>query len=360
MRRTTGAFALAAALALTGCSSQLASSTGSVTDAATADSADLATAPGREPVVVALERRTIPAQPGYTRDASGTAHVVPAAFTTIASFDVPASPDGVTSAYVLGVRLVVSVPVEQALSVIGWCDVRGAAYRRPHAYGYGQELISSQNPVPGDSKQEKASREVYGRALVAVPGAGGHCVVRIGPRTEGTGASTLAVLAGKASAVPLDLIAVGELQERVMVGQAGSPQETIVARSDTSGPVSGPFVGHGEVELTACYGSGTYGLCRPTTFGASTVWARLVVERLDASGAVCATTYGTKRWITVTPYVHHSKLVLAPVKDPGTVACGDRLRTSIQVRHTSGTAMEIEASGVQGQPLTLTWLDRDP
>ncbi|MFN8148763.1 MAG: hypothetical protein U0R76_15050 [Candidatus Nanopelagicales bacterium] len=359
MRRTTGALALAALLALAACSSP--SSPGAVDDAATIDpSSSTASSLGRQPVVVPLARQRIPAQPGYTRDASGTAHVVPATFTTVASFDVPPSPDGADSAYVLGVRLVVSVPVEQALSVVGWCDVRGAADRRPHAYGYGQVLISSQNPVPGDTKQEKASRELYGRALVAVPGDGGHCVVRIGPRTEGTNASMLAVTAGKASAVPLDLITVGELKERVMVGQTGSPQETVVARSDASGPTTGAFVGHGEVELTACYGAGTYGLCRPTTFGASTVWARLVVERLDASGAVCATTYGTKRWITVTPYVHHSKLVLAPVKDPGTDTCGDRLRTAIQVRHTSGTAMEIEASGVQGQPLTLAWLDRGP
>ncbi len=131
-----------------------------------------------------------------------------------------------------------------------------------------------------------------------------------------------------------------------------------MAQSPVSAVVTGALVAHGEVELTACYGKGTYGLCKPTVFSASTVWARLVLQHLDDSGSVCATTYGVRRWISVTPFVHHAKLVLAPLREPGTATCGDRVRTSIQVEHTSGTAMEIEATGNLKQPLTLSWVDR--
>jgi len=326
----------------------------SPSDAATPDPAST---PGAAPVVQPLDRLRISSHAGYVTT-NGVAHVVPGTFTTVASFDVPASANGQPAAYVLGVRLVVRVPVEHALSVVGWCDTTRASYDHPHPYGLGQVLMSSQNPVPGNTKQETASRLLYGRALVDVPGQGGHCVIRISPRTEGTGASWLEVVDGKASANPLDLVTRGDLPARVLVGEAGFPQGALVAQSPVSAVVTGALVAHGEVELTACYGKGTYGLCKPTSFGASTVWARLVLQHLDDSGTVCATSFGVQRWISVTPFVHHAKLVLAPLRDPGTADCGDRVRTSIQVQHTSGTAMEIEATGNLKQPLTLSWVDR--
>jgi hypothetical protein len=317
----------------------------------------ISSSPGDSPIVVRLERRTIASPAGYTK-VGGVTHLVPARFTTLTTFSAPPSTRGLPHAYILAVALTVSVPLEHALSVRGWCDAVPTRLGHPHAYASGQVLLSSQNPVPGRTVEEKRTRLVLGRALVEVPPDGGHCTLEIAPRTEGVEGSHLEVVRGAVSLTPVDVVTIGIQTSRLIVGVRGSVRPVPVAVSPLHASGASRLTAHGEIEVTDCYGDSQYGSCPVTSFGSSTVSARLAIERVDAAGAVCRVSYGPARLILVTPYEHHAKLTLAPYVEPAGAACGPRARTWIEVRLVTGNEMEVEASASAGQPLTLAWLDR--
>ena len=317
----------------------------------------ISSSPGGSALTVRLGRRTLVSPPGYTKVGT-VAHLVPAPFTALTTFSAPPSARGLPHAYILAVSLTVSVPVEHAFSVRGWCDATATRVGHPHPYASGQVLLSSQNPVPGRTVEQKRTRLVLGRALVEVPPDGGHCTLEISPRTEGVAGSHLDVVRGAVSLTPVAVVTIGIQTSRVIVGAHGSVRRVAVAVSPLHASGSARLTAHGEIEVTDCYGDSQYGSCPVTSFGSSTVTARLAIERVDTSGAVCHVSYGPARPILVTPYEHHAKLTLAPYPEPAGALCGPRARTWIEVHRTAGNEMEVESSASAGQPLTLAWLDR--
>jgi hypothetical protein len=344
------------------CTAAPGSSVGSGTAAASAGTEPSRSAPptitaaaGSDPLVVRFERHTFISPAGYVRVGTGT-HVVPAHYATVTTFTAPGT--GSPAAYILAVQLDVAVPVEHALTIRSWCDSGRLVPGRPHAYASGQVLLSSQNPVPGATKAEAGSRHIYGRALVELPPGGGRCILELAPRTEGVTGSRLDVVRGAASLRPVDVVAIGIQGTRVLVGVHHSTRPVRVAVSAAQASPTGPLTAHGEVEVTDCYGTSMYGTCPVTAFDSSTVSTRLAIGRIDAAGSLCRISFGPARSITVSPYEHHAKLILAPFTEPRVTPCGPRARTWIEVTHVAGNEMQVEAPVSPGQPLTLSWLDR--
>jgi hypothetical protein len=300
--------------------------------------------------------RRMTSRPGYATSGSGSVHL-PAVYSTVVTLHVPAA---ATPTYILEVRLQVDVPIRTALSVRGWCHAGRADMAEPHSSGSGQVLITGQNPLPGSRPLDVLSRRIFGRALVEVPATGGTCQLQLSPRTEATVGSWMDIVSGTLTVTPVRAVAVGVQSGRVYFGGPGAPATVSVARTPAGTPSPGPFVVHGEVELTVCYGSPGYGLCPPAPNVSSTVEARLVLERLATDGTVCRVVRGVAREVVIDPKVHHRKVVLAPLADPGRAGCGKRIRAYIEVAHRSGNSMEVEASGLAVPVQTLAWVDQQP
>jgi len=178
---------------------------------------------------------------------------------------------------------------------------------------------------------------------VEVPATGGTCQLQLSPRTEATVGSWMDIVSGTLTVTPVRAVAVGVQSGRVYFGGPGAPATVSVARTPAGTPSPGPFVVHGEVELTVCYGSPGYGLCPPAPNVSSTVEARLVLERLATDGTVCRVVRGVAREVVIDPKVHHRKVVLAPLADPGRA----RLRQADPRLHRGG-ASQRQLDGGRG------------
>jgi hypothetical protein len=258
---------------------------------------------------------------------------------------------------VLDARLQVAVPTRIALSVLAWCDAGGAVRRAPGPATSRDVLVVGQNPVPGRSTVQVASRRLAGRAVVDLPaGRRARCVLQVSPRTESTTGSRLRLLSGRFTAVPAVVAARAAEHGSPLVGPAqGRVRE--VARL-AAGTLPGAVRAEGEVELTTC--ALGYHRCPRGRSVPSVGDVRLVLRDVDGVGRVCRTWYGSARRFTITAAVHHVK-VAAPSAALRT-RCGTGLRAALLVRHRSGDAVEVEPTlrppGSPARVQTHLWLAR--
>lgn len=312
---------------------------------------------------VPIAARTMPARPGFRRTPSGPVLDV-ARFTSVASLTVPAATAARTA--VLQVTLRVVVPTRIALSVRAWCDVSRPVAAAPDGRSLYDVLVIGQNPVPGGSRVQVASRTLAGRAVVVIPPGGpARCVAQVSPRTESTTGSTIRLLSGRFSASPATVPARAAQRLAVLVGSAGAPGwpatagRPVGARAVAAvGPVRrvGGVRLEGEAELTTC--ALGYQLCARGTPGPSVVDVALVLADVTDTGRVCRIWRGSIRRVVITPAVHHVK-VAAPPLIPST-RCGHQVRGHLLVTHRGGNAVEVEPTlGGPGGPVlvqTHTWL----
>jgi hypothetical protein len=172
-------------------------------------------------VAGAVRPRNISARPGFRKTPSGQVLDV-ALFTTVAAFTLPTSSSSRT--VVLSTDVTVSVPTRLALSVLGWCRPPGSNPSAPDARTPRDVLVIGQNPVPGRSAVQVASRTLAGRAVVDVPaGTALSCVLQLSPRTETLGSSSMRLLSGRFTAAPVTVPARAAQRPALLVGQYGSP-----------------------------------------------------------------------------------------------------------------------------------------
>jgi hypothetical protein len=318
------------------------------------------TVPG---AAVAVAPRRLTVLPGFRVTPSGPV-LDTARFTTVAVLGVPAS--GAARAVVLTATVRVAVPIRVAMSVRGWCDPRRSA-ATPGAASLRDVLVIGQNPVPGRSAQQVASRTLTGRAVVQVPAGGARwCVLQVSPRTEATTGSTMQLLGGRFSTAPLTLLGRAAQRPALLVGSAGAggwPSSAgapvRVRNVAVIGPlaVAGPVRIEGEAELTTC--ALGYHLCGRGRSPSSVIDVRLVVRDVAAGGATCKVWRGTARRVVITPAVHHVKVIAPGAGIPA--RCGTTVQGYLEVVHVSGNAAEIEPTLVPpGAVLvqTHTWLAR--
>lgn len=315
-------------------------------------------------VRVPVVPRRVVADPGFRRTTSGDV-LRPARFTTVATLDIPASATSGGSV-VLAAQLGVEVPIRIALSVRAWCAAPSEVGTAPGRRALPDVLVIGQNPVPGKGSNQVASRVLTGRAVVSVPA--GHavrCRLQASPRTESTTASWLQVRSGTFGATTARVLVRAAQRPAVLVGVPGAPGVPVGQRivPTAAVAVSGPITTtarlrlEGEAELTTC--ALGYHLCGRGTAPTSVVDVSLVAQDVDAAGQVCATWRGSARQVSITPAVHHVK-VLAPALGLPT-RCGTAVRGWLQVRHRGGNAVEVEPVLLPaGQPRgvqTHTWLE---
>jgi hypothetical protein len=306
-----------------------------------------------------LSARTLVARPGYRRTARGPV-LDTMRFTTVAQLSLPATP--VRRTVVLGATMRVEVPRRIALSVRAWCTTTAATARAPGRGSAADVLVVGQNPVPGRSAVQVASRRLTGRAVVEVPAArAARCVLQMSPRTESTTGSTLRLRSGTFTATPAVVVARAAERESVLVGPpVQALGQTPVRRVAALGPVAvrGAVRVEGEAELTTC--ALGYHRCPRGRAGTSVVDVRLVLADLDAAGRTCRIWSGSPRRVTITAEVHHVKVVVPPAAPRG--RCGTAVRTAVEIRHRSGDAVEVEpVLGLGGEARrvqTHLWLQR--
>ena len=312
---------------------------------------------------VAITPRQLVVRPGFRATPSGSV-LDTAQFTTVAVLAVPASRTART--VVLTATLRVAVPIRIATSVRAWCDPRRSA-AAPDAHSLRDVLVIGQNPVPGTTAQQVASRTLTGRAVVQWP-AGGRlwCVLQVSPRTEATVGSAMGLLGGRFSTEPVTLLARAAQRPGLLVGSAGaggwppSAGPPVRVRNVAAiGPLTldGPVRMEGEAELTTC--ALGYHLCGSGRSPSSVVDVRLVLLDVAADGATCKVWAGSARRVVITPAVHHLK-VIVPAAGM-TARCGTAVQGHLEIAHVSGNAAEIEPTLVPpGAVLvqTHTWLAR--
>jgi len=314
-------------------------------------------------VSVSLAPRTVTALPGYRNTGTGPVLDV-ARFTSLARLDVPASLT-TRGAVVLSTRISVDVPIRLALSVRAWCAAPSAVTVAPGPRSFADVLVIGQNPVPGSGSTAVAARTVTGRAVVQVPrGTALRCLLQVSPRTESTASSRLRVRSGRLEATAASVLARAAQRPALLAATAGAPgvprgrsaaRLATVARLGPVATTAGVRL-EGEAELTTC--ALGYHLCGRGGAPTSVVDVTLVLQDLAASGRVCATWRGSARQVTITPPVHHVK-VIAPSLTP-LRRCGVAVRGHLEVRPRGGNAVEIEPVLLDaGQPRrvqTHTWL----
>lgn len=330
----------------------------------TAEDAHAAATTAAATVSTPLAPRSIQALPGFRDTGSGPVLDV-ARFTSVGRLEVPARLT-TTGTVVLSVRLTVEVPIRLALSVRGWCAAPSALGSAPDRRSLPDVLVIGQNPVPGTSTTAVAARTLTGRAVVAVPrGSAVSCRLQLSPRTESLAPSRLSLRSGTLGAAAAPVVARAAQRPAVLVGLRGAPgvpkgrQAARVGVVARLGPTTLPSRVRleGEAELTTC--ALGYHLCGRGTAPTSVVDVVLIVRDLTRSGRVCATWSGRPRRVTITPAVHHVK-VLAPAVTV-TARCGTAIAAHLEVRPRSGNAVEVEPVLVPtAQPRgvqTHTWLE---
>jgi hypothetical protein len=309
-------------------------------------------------VAVAVRPRTIAARPGFRRTPTGSVLDV-ARFTTVGTFTLPASASSRT--VVLSTQVTVSVPTRLALSVLAWCRPPGSDSATPEAPSLRDVLVIGQNPVPGRTSAQVASRTLSGRAIVDVPaGTTVGCVLQLSPRTETLGSSSMRLISGRFAAAPVTVPARAAQRPALLVGQPGSPgsagraiPERRVAVIRPTAIAPGRIRVEGEAELTTCaYG---YQLCARGTSAPASVELRLELAEVGVGGRVCAQAHGALRRVTITPGVHHVK-VIAPAL-AHTVGCGGAVTAWLLVRHRGGNAVEVEPTLAATRVQTHVWLE---
>ncbi len=307
-------------------------------------------------VAVQVAPRTVVARPGYRQTPSGPALDV-ARFTTVGTLDLPGRQ---TSAgwVVLTTQVRVTVPIRIALSVRAWCAASSAVGSAPDRHSMGDVLVIGQNPVPGTASTQRASRTLTGRAVVSLPAGGPHrCVLQVSPRTESTRGSRLRLASGTFSATPVRGLARAAQRPAVLVGTPGARRSLAVAVLG-SVRTAGAVRLEGEAELTTC--ALGYHLCGRGKAPTSVVDVVLVLADLRADGTVCKTWRGSTRQVTITPAVHHVKVLAPGLTTPR--RCGVAVRGHLLVTHRLGNGVEVEPvlldPGLPRRVQTHTWLQR--
>ncbi|MBK6874840.1 MAG: hypothetical protein IPG94_26655 [Kineosporiaceae bacterium] len=314
-------------------------------------------------VRVAVVPRRVVADPGFRRTTSGDV-LRPARFTSVVTLDVPAATTS-RGSVVLATQLRVEVPIRIALSVRAWCAAPSAVGTAPGRRALPDVLVIGQNPVPGNGSTQVASRVLTGRAVVSVtPGRAVRCLLQVSPRTESTSSSWLRITSGTLGATAARVVARAAQRPAVLVGGPGAPgvpvgqQAAAVALVAALRPVTtaARLRLEGEAELTTC--ALGYHLCGRGGAATSVVEVALVAQDIEASGRVCATWRGSARSVTITPAVHHVKVIAPALGLPS--RCGAAVRGWLQVRHRGGNAVEVEPVLLPaGQPRgvqTHTWM----
>ncbi len=307
-------------------------------------------------VAVGVAPRTVVARPGYRQTPSGPVLDV-ARFTTVATLDLP-GPQASAGSVVLTAQVRVTVPIRIALSVRAWCAPSSAPATAPDRRSFGDVLVIGQNPVPGTASTQRASRTLTGRAVVMLPAGGPQrCVLQVSPRTESTRGSRLHLDSGTFSATRVTALARAAQRPAVLVGTPGARRSLAVA---ALGPVrtAATVRLEGEAELTTC--ALGYHLCGRGTAPTSVVDVVLVLADLRADGTVCKTWRGSTRQVTITPAVHHVKLLAPGLTTPR--RCGVAVRGHLLVTHRLGNGVEVEPvlldPGLPRRVQTHTWLQR--
>jgi hypothetical protein len=315
---------------------------------------------GTPGVAVSIGPRDVVALPGYRRTPSGPVLDV-ARFTPVAALTLPASGDART--VVLSAQVTVTVPIRLALSVRAWCVSSGAmsgSTLEPDDRSLPDVLVIGQNPVPGRGTLQVASRTLTGRAVVDLPaGPSSRCVLQVSPRTEALTASRMRLVSGRFWAAPAVVPARAAQRPAVLVGRPGSPgsdgtavAERRVAAIPPTVPAAAGIRVEGEAELTSC--ALGYHLCTRGSGASAEVDVGLELAESRADGTVCRRAAGPVRRVTITPAVHHVK-VLAPAL-PYSTGCGSAVSAWLVVRHRGGNAVEVEPALTLGRVQTHTWI----
>jgi hypothetical protein len=295
---------------------------------------------------VSVAPRTIPALPGFRR-------------TTVATFGLPAASTPRT--VVLGATVTVRVPTRLALSVLAWCRPSGSSSVAPDARAAHDVLVIGQNPVPGSSSLQVASRTLAARAVVVVPARTAvTCQLQLSPRTETYSGSSLRLLSGRFTATAATVLARAAQRPAVLVGRPTSPgsggqalpQRRVAVIGST--PVTGRLRVEGEAELTMCaFG---YHLCAVGTSTPSVVDVRLQLAELNSAGRVCAQVSGSARAVTITSAVHHTKVAVPALTHA--MGCGTGVTAWLLVTFHSGNAVEVEPVIQPARVQTHVWVQR--
>lgn len=309
-------------------------------------------------VSVPLARRTLPVRPGYRPTPAGPVLAVQQ-FTAVGTLRLPPSRRPGEQA-VVAVTLRVDAPVRVALSVRAWCSVGRPPGSAPDARSPADILVIGQNPVPGRSRVQRASRTLAGRAVVDLSAVGTAssvpCVVQVSPRTESVTGSRMTLVGGSFSATRAQVLTRAGERSTLLVGPPADPPFREVARTGAA-VATGRVRVEGEAELTTC--ALGYHRCGRGAAPSSVAEVVLLLDDVTADGRVCRAWRGSGRRVTITPAVHHVK-VAAPALVV-TARCGSRVRAALRVVHVSGNAVEVEPTlGLPGEVprvQTHTWVE---